>query len=196
MMKTVLSLSLLALAGTALAAPVTYQIDPDHTFPAFETDHMGGLSVWRGKFAKTSGQVVMDKEAGTGTVDITIDAASIDLAHEKLEQHVRGSDMFDVEKFPTATYKGKLVKFKDGAPTEVEGQLTLHGVHQAGHSQDQSFPLQEEPHERQGRLRRRRLGDHRPLRLRHRLRQGLRFQARCQIADLDRGRPRQLIRAD
>lgn len=128
MMKTALSLSLLALAGTALAAPVTYQIDPDHTFPAFETDHMGGLSVWRGKFAKTSGQVVMDKEAGTGTVDITIDAASIDFAHEKLEQHVRGSDMLDVEKFPTAAYKGKLVKFKDGAPTEVEGQLTLHGV--------------------------------------------------------------------
>ena len=127
-MKLPLSLCLLAVAGTALAAPVTYTIDPNHTAPAFETDHMGGLSIWRGKFSKTSGKIVMDKEAGAGTVDITIDATSIDFGHEKLEQHVRGKEMFDVEKFPTATYKGKLAGFKGGAPTEVQGELTLHGV--------------------------------------------------------------------
>jgi len=84
--------------------------------------------VWRGKFTKTSGSVVMDKEAGTGTVNITIDASSIDLGNGKLEEHVRSPDMLDAKKFPTATYKGKLVKFKDGAPTEAQGELTLHGV--------------------------------------------------------------------
>lgn len=127
-MKTALSLALLAFVGTALAAPATYKIDPNHTAPAFEADHMGGLSILRGKFSKSSGTVVLDKEAGSGTVDLIIDTTSIDFGHEKLEQHVRSPEMFDVEKFPTATYKGKLVKFKNGAPTEVEGELTLHGV--------------------------------------------------------------------
>src|ERR1043165_3792741 len=104
-MKKALALVLLAGIGTALAAPATYQIDPNHTYPSFETDHLGGLSVWRGKFTKTSGSVVMDKEAATGTVDITIDASSIDLGNEKLEQHVRSPEIMDTKKFPTATYK-------------------------------------------------------------------------------------------
>ncbi len=115
-------------AGSALAAPVTYEIDPNHTYPSFEADHMGGLSVWRGKFDKSSGTIVLDKEKGTGTVDVTVDAASVDFGHQKLNEHVKSPEMFDVSKFPTATYKGTLVKFKNGAPTEVQGELTLHGV--------------------------------------------------------------------
>jgi polyisoprenoid-binding protein YceI len=128
-MKTALSLALLmSVAEVAHAAPATYQIDPNHSAPSFETDHLGGLSLWRGKFSKTSGTIVLDKAAGTGTVDVVIDASSVDLGHEKLETHVRSAEMLDVAKYPTATYKGKLVKFKDGAPTEVDGELTLHGV--------------------------------------------------------------------
>jgi len=128
-MKIALPAALLAfVAGSALAAPVSYNVDPNHTYPSFAADHFGGLSVWRGKFDKSSGRVVLDKEAGNGTVEITVDAASIDFGHQKLNEHARSAEMFDVAKFPTATYKGKLVKFKDGAPTEVEGELTLHGV--------------------------------------------------------------------
>ena len=128
-MKIALSAALLALvAGSASAAPVTYQIDPSHTYPSFAADHMGGLSVWRGKFDKSSGTVVLDKESGTGTVDVTVDTSSVDFGHEKLNEHAKGPDLFDVTKYPTATYKGKLVKFKNGAPTEVEGEFTLHGV--------------------------------------------------------------------
>jgi len=127
-MKTAALCLMMSLAGGALAAPVTYQVEPNHTFPAFETDHFGGLSIIRGKFDKTSGTVVLDKEAGTGTVDITVDTDSIDFGHEKLEKHVKTAEMLDVAKYPTATYQGKLVKFKNGAPTEVEGTLTLHGV--------------------------------------------------------------------
>jgi polyisoprenoid-binding protein YceI len=116
--------------SAAFAAPVTYNVDPEHTFPSFEADHFGGMSVWRGKFNKSSGSVVLDREAQTGTVNITIDASSIDAGHDKLNTHMTSSDagMLDVAKFPTATYKGKLAKFKDGAPTEVQGELTLHGV--------------------------------------------------------------------
>jgi polyisoprenoid-binding protein YceI len=117
-----------ALATTAVAAPVTYKVDPDHSFPSFEADHFGGMSVWRGKFNSTSGTIVVDKEAKAGTVDISIDAASIDTGNDKLNEHLKSHDFFDVAKFPAATYKGKLAKFKNGAPTEVQGELTIHGV--------------------------------------------------------------------
>ncbi len=130
-MNALRHLALLALgaASTAVvAAPVTYKVDPKHTFPSFAADHGGGMSHWRGKFNSTSGTIVLDKAAGTGTVDITIDAASIDFGLDDMNKHARSADMFDVEKFPTATYKGKLTGFKNGAPTEVDGELALHGV--------------------------------------------------------------------
>jgi polyisoprenoid-binding protein YceI len=119
-----------ATASAAFAAPVTYNVDPEHTYPSFEADHFGGMSVWRGKFKQNTGKVVFDREAQSGTVDITIDTSSIDSGHEKLNTHLKGTDagMLDVAKFPTATYKGKLAKFKDGAPTEVQGELTLRGI--------------------------------------------------------------------
>jgi polyisoprenoid-binding protein YceI len=128
-MKIALSAAVLTLiAGSALAAPVTYDVDPGHTYPSFAADHMGGLSVWRGKFDKSSGTIVLDKDKSTGTVDITVDTTSIDFGHEKLNEHAKSPDLFDVAKFPTATFKGKLVNFKNGAPTEVQGEFTLHGV--------------------------------------------------------------------
>jgi polyisoprenoid-binding protein YceI len=123
----------LAFAAGVSAAPVTYNIDPSHTFPSFEVDHTGGTSVWRGKFNATSGAVTMDKEARTGTVNVTIDAKSVDFGHDGLNKHVTGEDrpdpaMLDVAKFPTATYEGRLTTWVNGAPTKVEGNLTLHGV--------------------------------------------------------------------
>jgi polyisoprenoid-binding protein YceI len=128
-MKNALPVAMLALmTGSAIAVPVTYNVDPNHTYPSFEADHFGGLSVWRGKFDKSSGTIALDKDKGSGTVDITVDASSIDFGHAKLNEHAKSAEMFDVEKFPTASYKGTLAKFKDGAPTEVEGQLTLHGI--------------------------------------------------------------------
>ena len=128
-MKIALSAAVLTLVmGSALAAPVTYEVDPTHTYPSFAADHMGGLSVWRGKFDKSSGTIVLDKDKASGTVDITVDTNSIDFGLEKLNEHARTPDMFDVAKYPTATYKGKLANFKNGAPTEVQGEFTLHGV--------------------------------------------------------------------
>lgn len=118
------ALSALAATAAANAAPVTYEIDPMHTYPSFEADHMGGLSVWRGKFDKTSGKVVLDKAARAGTVD----TASADFGLDKLNEKAKGDELFDVTKYPTATYRGRLAAFKDGAPTEVVGEFTLHGV--------------------------------------------------------------------
>jgi polyisoprenoid-binding protein YceI len=120
--------ALAALTTAAVAAPVKYTVASDHTYPSFEADHFGGMSIWRGKLNETSGKIVLDKDAKTGSVDITIVASSIDSGNEKLNEHLRSPDFFDVAKFPKATYKGKLGKFKDGAPTEAQGELTMHGV--------------------------------------------------------------------
>jgi polyisoprenoid-binding protein YceI len=117
-----------AFAAPAFAAPVTYNLDPSHTYPSFETDHMGGLSVWRGKFTKSSGTVVLDREAKTGTVDVTIDASSIDTGDPALDKHVRAADILNVAQFPTATYKGTSIRFDGDKPVEVIGTFTLHGV--------------------------------------------------------------------
>ncbi len=130
--NAVASLSACALfaVANAYAAPVTYEVDPKHTYPSFVADHAGGMSNWRGKFNKTKGTIVLDKQAQAGSVDITVDMSSIDFGLDDLNEHAKKDDpgMFDVAKYPTATYKGKLANFKDGEPTEVHGELTLHGV--------------------------------------------------------------------
>ena len=118
----------IASGATALAAPVTYEIDPAHTYPAFEADHGGGLSFWRGKINSSSGKITLDKAANTGTVEVTMDMKSIDFGHQGLNDHAQTPDIFDTAKFPTATFSGKLGGFKDGTPTTVEGNLTMHGV--------------------------------------------------------------------
>ena len=123
---TLAALALL-LAAPATAAPRSYTIDPDHTYPSFEADHMG-ISVWRGKLDKSSGGVDLDKAAGTGNVDVTLDLSSIDFGLDALNTWATGKEFFDVATYPTATYKGTLVDFVDGAPTRVSGTLTLHGV--------------------------------------------------------------------
>jgi polyisoprenoid-binding protein YceI len=122
------ALALALAAGSALADPVTYQIDPSHTYPSFEADHFGGVSIWRGKFDSSSGTIVLDREKSTGSVDVTVQTDSIDFGMPKLNEHAKSPDMFDVAKYPTATYKGKLTDFKNGAPTKVVGEFTLHGV--------------------------------------------------------------------
>jgi polyisoprenoid-binding protein YceI len=119
---------LLAASGSAVAAAVTYQIDPDHTYPSFEADHMGGLSVWRGKFNHTRGTVTLDKTAGTGTVDVTVDIKSADFGLDALNRSAQGKELFESSRYPQATYTGKLVDFVNGAPTRVAGKLTLHGI--------------------------------------------------------------------
>lgn len=115
-------------AASALAAPVTYVLDPAHTYPSFAADHMGGLSVWRGKFTKSSGTVVLDRQAKRGTINVTVDVGSIDFGMEKLNEHARSAEMFNVAKYPTATYVGQFTRFKGDSPTQAKGIFTLHGV--------------------------------------------------------------------
>lgn len=112
----------------AQAAPATYQLDPSHTYPSFEADHFGGVSVWRGKFNKSSGSFTIDTAAKKGTLDVTIDMTSAAIGNDALDAELKGEKFFDAAKFPTATYKGTSVKFDGATPVEVMGELTLHGV--------------------------------------------------------------------
>jgi polyisoprenoid-binding protein YceI len=116
-----------AFSFNAMAAD-TYQLDPTHTYPSFETDHFGGLSVWRGKFTKSSGTVVLDRAAKTGTVDVAIDMKSADIGNDKLDAELASDKFFDPAKYPTATYKGTQIRFDGDKPVEVIGTLTMHGV--------------------------------------------------------------------
>jgi polyisoprenoid-binding protein YceI len=125
--KHIIALLATAAASTAIAAD-TYTIEPNHTYPSFEADHFGGLSVWRGKFTKSSGTIKLDRAAKTGSIDIAIDTNSIDFGHAKLNEHVMSAEMFDVEKYPKAVYKSSSIQFKGDKPAVVNGELTLHGV--------------------------------------------------------------------
>ena len=115
-----------ATAAAAHAAPVTYDVDPTHTFPSFEADHMG-ISTWRGKFDKTTGSITMDREVGTGSLVIVVDMKSGDFGLEALNKEARTKSLFESDKYPKATFKGALEGFTDGVPARAVGTLEMHG---------------------------------------------------------------------
>ena len=94
----------------ASASAQVYNIDASHTYPSFEADHMG-LSFWRGKFTKSSGKIVLDRQSKTGgSVEIAIDASTVDFGHAKMNEKARGDEMFNVAKFPIISYKSTALK--------------------------------------------------------------------------------------
>ncbi|CAG9211765.1 Protein yceI [Paraburkholderia sabiae] len=133
-----------SMAAGAFAAD-TYQLDPAHTYPSFEADHMGGVSTWRGKFTKSSGTVTLDRAAKTGTVEVNVDMSSVQIGNTKLDEHLRSPDFFDVAKYPTATYKGTAIKFDGDTPVAVDGQLTMKGVTKPVNLKIESFKCIQHP---------------------------------------------------
>lgn len=126
--KIILAALAATLSGPIFSKGVPYDIDPKHTFPSFEADHMG-MDLWRGKLNKSSGKMLLDKSDGTGSVEITIDLTSIDFGLDELHTWAVGPKFFDVEQFgSTARYQGKLSGFTAGGSPKVTGTLTLHGV--------------------------------------------------------------------
>lgn len=113
-------------AGSSHAAE--YTIDPSHTYPAFEADHLGGVSKWRGKINKTDGKLSFDKAAKTGKVEVTMQMATIDFGFDKMNEHAIGPDIFDTEMFPTAQFVSDSFVFKGDKLVSVPGKLTLKGV--------------------------------------------------------------------
>ena len=122
-----------ALAGIAMlvalpvAAQETYVIDPVHSQPQWETRHVN-FSTQRGSFQKMSGKIVLDRAAKKGSIDVTIDASSIRTYNDRLDAVVRGERYFNVEKYPTITFKSDNLKFDGDQLVGAEGELTMLGV--------------------------------------------------------------------
>lgn len=120
------ALSLL-LGASVSAAADDYQIDPRHTFPSFEVSHLG-ISLQRGRFNKVSGSITLDAAGGKGSLELIVDAASIDMGFEDWNRQMRSEDWFDTERHPTLAFRGQDFEFREGKPVAVDGMLTLLGV--------------------------------------------------------------------
>jgi polyisoprenoid-binding protein YceI len=128
MKKTLIAAAFASLlAAPAFAAPVTYTIDSTHTYPRFSYTHMG-FSKQLQRFDHTTGTVVLDKEAKTAKVDVTIDTTTVDSGYPTFNGHLQGAEFFDTKQFPTATFKSTKVNFKGDTPVSIEGNLTLKGI--------------------------------------------------------------------
>ena len=119
-------LALANIAGAA-AAQETYTIDPVHSQPIFEVQHMG-FSIQRGSFTKMSGKVVLDRAGKKGSIDVTIDTASIRTIDPRLDANVKSENFFNVEKYPTMTFKSTKLSFDGDRVVSVDGELTLLGI--------------------------------------------------------------------
>jgi len=104
-----------------------YTIDPAHTYPNFTINHLG-FSTMHGRFNTTKGTLSLDLAKKTGSVEITIDAASVDTGFKKRDDHLRSADFFNVNEFPEITFKSTKVSFKGKDKADVEGQITIKGV--------------------------------------------------------------------
>jgi len=118
------------LALPALGAPEEFVVEPAHTFPAFAVSHLG-ISTQRGRFERTDGRIVLDREAGTGSVDVSIDAASVSTGNASLDAVLRGEEFFNAARFPAVSFRARLLRFQDGVPKRASGELTLAGVTRA-----------------------------------------------------------------
>lgn len=123
---TLISAVLAATFALPVAAADSYKIDATHTYPSFEVSHLG-FSIQRGRFDKSDGKIVLDKE-GKSTIDITIDAASVNTGFQKRDDHLRAEDFFNVAKFPTITFKSSKLNYNGSTLTSAEGDLTMLGV--------------------------------------------------------------------
>ncbi|HEX9010885.1 MAG TPA: YceI family protein [Holophagaceae bacterium] len=120
-------LAALALAALPASAQDVYKIDPVHSQVAFQIRHF--VSKVSGRFAKFSGEIRVDtKDITKSSVEVTIDAASINTDNQTRDNHLKSPDFFDVAKFPTITFKSTAVKEVAKGKLEITGDFTLHGV--------------------------------------------------------------------
>jgi polyisoprenoid-binding protein YceI len=134
MKKALIATAVLSLPLAAFAAPESYTLDPIHSFPYFEVEHLG-VATLRGSFEKSSGKFTIDRAAKTGSVEMTVETASVNTGDNTKgnrartrDEHLRTADFFNVAEFPHMTLKSTEVKFAGDNPSEIAGNLTLLGV--------------------------------------------------------------------
>ena len=134
MSKLAIGIVMAAFPLAASAQAESYTIDPTHTVPYFETDHLG-FATMRGRFDRATGKFTIDRAAKTGTLEITVPTAAVSTGDTERggrprtrDEHLRTPDFFNVAEFPTMTFKSNKVVFSGDNPATVEGNLTLLGV--------------------------------------------------------------------
>lgn len=115
------------LDGAELPAVGTWEIDGSHSAASFSVKHLM-VSKVRGRFGSLQGVIRIAEDPTASTVEVTIDAASVDTNDEKRDDHLRSSDFFDVERFPALTYRSTGVRHVKGGRWEVDGALTIRDV--------------------------------------------------------------------
>lgn len=125
--QSVLALSLASVVGLAAAASETYVVEPTHTLPKFSYSHFG-YSTQSSVFTKTSGKITLDRAAKKGSVNITIDAKSVQTGVPLFNEHIQAADFFDTAMFDTITFVSDKMSFNGDKPASVDGKLTIKGV--------------------------------------------------------------------
>jgi polyisoprenoid-binding protein YceI len=118
--------ALVLYAATAFGQE-NYRVDPLHTAATFSVSHLG-LSLQRGSFGRTTGTVMLDRTAKMGSIDVTIDAASVTSGSTSRETMLKGEDYFNVARFPVISFKSTNLKFDGDRVVGAEGELTICGV--------------------------------------------------------------------
>lgn len=116
----------LAAALPAAAQVERFAVDPGHTMPAFAVTHLG-ISTQRGRFERTAGRIELDRERGTGRVEIDIEAASVSTGNRALDAVLKGEDFLDTGKHPRIAFRSTDLEFEAGVPRRARGELTLAG---------------------------------------------------------------------
>ncbi|MBC8212660.1 MAG: YceI family protein [Gammaproteobacteria bacterium] len=124
------TLSLTQPVMAEMASAGNYTIDPGHTFVTFSVSHLG-FSELQGRFNTVEGSMKYTPN-GASSVEVTIDAASVDSNHQKRDDHLRGPDFFNAKQFPQIKFASSKVHYgASGEPSRVDGNFTLHGVTKA-----------------------------------------------------------------
>ncbi len=106
----------------------SWPIDPAHTDVGFAVKHLM-ISTVRGRFGAVRGTIRLDEADLAGSsVEVEIDAASIDTRQEQRDAHLRSADFFDVDRFPVITFRSRAVEASGEGRFTVAGELTMHGV--------------------------------------------------------------------
>lgn len=116
-----------SLDGVELPIPGTWVIDPLHTSLAFEARH-AVVTRMRGRFRSLSGNFTIAERPEASSVEVTIDAASIDTIHPVADEHLRGEHYLDVANHPQLAFRSTKVKHEGGDGWRVAGDLTIRGI--------------------------------------------------------------------
>ena len=133
-MKKLIIAAVLATPLAAAAEVENYVVDPYHTVPYFDVDHLG-FATMRGRFDRATGKFSIDRAAKTGSVELEIPTATVNSGDtdkgqrpRTRDEHLKNADFFNVQEFPAITFKSTKVVFKGEDPVSIEGNMTMLGV--------------------------------------------------------------------